>query len=432
MRTEDTVACLAGSEFGMLLPGVSGPSQASTTLTQVTDAFAAPFQVDGHELFLTLSVGIAIYPHDGAGAQDLLERAEVAARRVSSEGGNAWEFFRRGMNDEHVGRLALEGELHRALQREQFLVHYQPVVDAQSGAIVGAEALLRWQRPRHGLAMPDEFMGALEETGLSVPCGSLGDRRRVRQAQAWNTAFRASPPGIAVNLSPRQFYDESLLDVVSAALAQSGLPAELLSLEITETTALRDPVEAARILTAVRALGVESPWTTSGPDYSSLSHLVRLPVTIVKIDRSFVRDLLSVPRARGGRHVGDRPRPPSGSHGRGRGRRDRRAARLPARGSLRRPSGVRVQQARTRGRVHGPARRRPHRRAAGLTLTGGGMSWKSSRSSVSLLSRQSRSASVWASASEATRLMPGGVHPNGGARQPPRPRTPARGSHAHG
>ena len=147
VRTEDTVACLAGSEFGMLLPGVGGPSQASTTLTQVTDAFAAPFQVDGHELFLTLSIGIAIYPNDGAGAQDLLERAEVAARRVSSEGGNAWEFFRRGMNDEHVGRLALEGELHRALQREQFVVHFQPVVDARSGAIVGAEALLRWQRP---------------------------------------------------------------------------------------------------------------------------------------------------------------------------------------------------------------------------------------------------------------------------------------------
>jgi diguanylate cyclase (GGDEF)-like protein/PAS domain S-box-containing protein len=294
IRTEDTVACLAGSEFGILLAGVGGPAHASGTVEAVTRAFSYPFQVDAHELFLTLSIGIALYPADGDEASQVLEHAEVAARRVSSEGGNTWQFFRRGMNDEHAGRLALEGELHRALERDQFLLYYQPVVDAASGRIMAAEALLRWRRADGTLALPAEFLDVLEETGLSVPVGAWVLRHACAQAKSWSGAF-PQPVRVAVNLSTRQLYDEALLDRLGETFRESGLQPERLAIEITETTAMRDPEEAARIVTALRGLGVHVALDDFGTGYSSLSHLIRLPVVTVKIDRSFVRDLLTVP-----------------------------------------------------------------------------------------------------------------------------------------
>ena len=294
IRTEDTVACLAGSEFGILLAGVGGPAHASATVDAVTRAFSHPFQVDAHELFLTLSIGIALYPADGDEASEVLEHAEVAARRVSSEGGNTWQFFRRGMNDEHAGRLALEGELHRALERDQFLVYYQPVVDAADGRVIAAEALLRWRRADGTVALPAEFLDVLRGDRALGARGAWVLRQVCAQAKAWSDAF-AGRVCLAVNLSTRQLYDEALLDRVDEVLQESGLEPDLLALEITETTAMRDPEEAARIATALKDLGVRVALDDFGTGYSSLSHLIRLPVFAVKIDRSFVRDLLSVP-----------------------------------------------------------------------------------------------------------------------------------------
>jgi diguanylate cyclase (GGDEF)-like protein/PAS domain S-box-containing protein len=294
MRSEDTVASLAGSEFGLLLPGVGGPVQASASIEKTMEAFARPFQVDGHELFLNLSLGVAVYPADGADPQDLIENAEVAARRASSEGGNGWQFFHASMNDERAGRLSLEGQLHRALEREQFLLHYQPIVAAGSGEIVGLEALLRWERPGNGLGQPLDFIIVAEETGLMVPIGAWVLRTACAQAQAWSRSL-GRPLRIAVHLSARQLYEASLVETVATALKESGLPARQLELEITETAAMRDPRQASRILGALRNKRVRIALDDFGTGYSSLSHLVRLPIATVKIDRSFVRDLLSVP-----------------------------------------------------------------------------------------------------------------------------------------
>jgi len=294
MRTEDTVACLAGSEFGLLLAGVGGPVTASASIEKTVRAFAHPFQVDGHELFLDLSLGVAVYPADGVDPQDLIDNAEVAARRASSRGGNGWQFFHASMNDERAGRLALEGELHRALEREQFLLHYQPIVEAGSGEIIGLEALLRWDRPGNGLVQPLDFIAVAEEIGLMVPIGAWVLRSACAQAREWSRSF-GRPLRISVNLSARQLYEASLATTVRAALKESGLPARQLELEITETAAMRDPQQAGRILSALQKRRVRIALDDFGTGYSSLSHLVRLPIATVKIDRSFVRDLLSVP-----------------------------------------------------------------------------------------------------------------------------------------
>ncbi|MCX6373286.1 MAG: EAL domain-containing protein, partial [Actinobacteria bacterium] len=294
MRTEDTVACLADSEFGLLLAGVGGPAQASASIAKTVEAFAHPFHVDGHELFLNLSLGVAVFPADGADPQDLIENAEVAARRASSEGGNGWQFFHASMNDERAGRLALEGELHRALEREQFVLHYQPIVAASSGDIIGLEALLRWNRPGNGLVQALDFIGVADEIGLMIPIGAWVLRTACAQARAWSQSL-GWPLRMAVNLSARQLYETSLAATVATALKDSGLPARQLELEITETAAMRDPQQAGRILNALRKKRVRIALDDFGTGYSSLSHLVRLPIATVKIDRSFVRDLLKVP-----------------------------------------------------------------------------------------------------------------------------------------
>jgi diguanylate cyclase (GGDEF)-like protein/PAS domain S-box-containing protein len=294
MRTEDTVACFAGSEFGFVLPGIGGPTEATVTIEKVMRLFARPFHVDAHEIFLTLSLGVAVFPADGADPQELIENAEAAARRVSSEGGNSWQFFHNSMNEERAGRVALEAELHRAVEHEQFALHYQPVVDASSGKIVGVEALLRWEHPERGLVPPLDFIPLAEDTGLILPIGNWVLRTACVQAKAWSRSL-GRPVRMAVNLSARQLYDRALEDTVTSVLKESGLPAAQLELEITETAAMRNPREAARILRALKARGVRIALDDFGTGYSSLSHLVGLPIATVKIDRSFVRDLLAAP-----------------------------------------------------------------------------------------------------------------------------------------
>jgi diguanylate cyclase (GGDEF)-like protein/PAS domain S-box-containing protein len=294
MRTEDTVACFAGSEFGLVLPGIGGPTEATVTMERLMQLFARPFRVDAQEIFLTVSLGVAVFPADGADPQELIENAEAAARRASSEGGNGWQFFHNSMNEERAGRVELEAELHRALEHGQFVLHYQPIVDTPGGKIVGVEALLRWQHPERGLVPPLDFIPLAEDTGLILPIGTWVLRTACAQAKAWTRSL-GRPVRMAVNLSARQLYDRGLADIVAGVLKESRLPAEQLELEITETAAMRDPREAARILRALKARGVRIALDDFGTGYSSLSHLVGLPIATVKIDRSFVRDLLAAP-----------------------------------------------------------------------------------------------------------------------------------------
>jgi len=294
IRTEDTVARFAGSGFGLLLPGIGGPAEATVTIEKVMQVFARPFQVGAHEISLTLSLGVAIYPADGADPDELIDNAEAAALRAAGEGGNAWQFFHSSMNEERASRLTLETELQRALEGEQFILHYQPVVDARSGKIVSLEALVRWEHPARGLVPPLDFIQLAEDTGLILPIGDWVLRAACDQAKAWSRSLKR-PVRMAVNLSARQLYEGGLTDAVAAVLKASGLPAAQLELEITETAAMRDPKEAARTLRALKARGVRIALDDFGTGYSSLSHLMGLPIATVKVDRSFVRGLLAAP-----------------------------------------------------------------------------------------------------------------------------------------
>jgi diguanylate cyclase (GGDEF)-like protein/PAS domain S-box-containing protein len=293
-RAEDTLAYLGGGGFAALLPGAAGPAEASAAVAKLLAAVGEPLVIDPHELFLTLSMGVAIYPSDGITAGELLGNADVAMRRAGDDGGDRWQFFHSSMNAERADRLALDAELHRALDERQFFLEYQPLVDAATGEIVALEALLRWQHPERGVVPPLEFVPLAEESGILLPIGEWVLEEACRQGRAWHRRF-GKPLRMGVNISARQLHDESLVDKVRATLRSTGFDPRALELEITETAAMRDARQTARVLGALRSMGVRVALDDFGTGYSSLSHLVRLPISTVKIDRSFVRDLLAVP-----------------------------------------------------------------------------------------------------------------------------------------
>jgi diguanylate cyclase (GGDEF)-like protein len=293
-RAEDTLAYLGGGSLAALLPGAAGPAETAAAVGAILAAVSEPFLVTEHELFLSLSVGIAIYPSDGATAAELLGNADAAMRRASDEGGDRWEFFHSGMNAERRDRLALDAELHRALDAGQFFLEYQPVVSTTTEEIVAVEALVRWRHPERGIVPPLDFIPVAEESGVLIPMGAWILSEACRQGRAWQRRFGA-PLRMSVNISARQLHEETLVDTVRRTLRATGFDARSLELEITETAAMRDARHTAQILGALRAMGVRVALDDFGTGYSSLSHLVRLPVSTVKIDRSFVRDLLTVP-----------------------------------------------------------------------------------------------------------------------------------------
>jgi EAL domain-containing protein (putative c-di-GMP-specific phosphodiesterase class I) len=238
---------------------------------------------------------VAVYPSDGADGEELLRNAEVAAGRALTSGAHRWQFFHSSMNTEHDRRLELEADLHRALEREQLVLHYQPQVDAGTGDIVALEALLRWQHPERGLVPPMDFIPLAEESGLMVPIGTWVLREACANVAAWNRRC-CSDTRVSVNLSLRQLHSHDLPEVVAEALRASALHPSLLELEITESLAMSDPDVTARVLRAFGETGVRVALDDFGTGYSSLSHVVQLPVDTVKIDRSFVRDLTNVPQ----------------------------------------------------------------------------------------------------------------------------------------
>ncbi len=292
VREEDTVARIGSHQFAMLLPGVRGPAEMAAVVENLHNSLSEPLVCGEHSLFVASSIGVAVYPADGA---DLLQYAQVAARRAVATGGHAWQFFHSSMNVERDERLALEADLHRALERDQFVLHYQPQVESRTGDLVGVEALLRWRHPKRGLVAPLDFIPLAEETGLMVPIGAWVLREACAQAAAWNRQYRRDT-FVGVNLSLRQMRSPDVVDVVAKALRDSGLRPSLLELEITETLAMSDPEITARVLAAFGELGARVALDDFGTGYSSLSHVLQLPVDTVKIDRSFVSDVTSVPR----------------------------------------------------------------------------------------------------------------------------------------
>ncbi len=291
VREEDTVARLGGDEFTVVLEQIGKPGDAAVVAAKIVEALAPPVHLDGHEAFVTPSIGITIYPNDSGNAENLLKNADTAMYHAKEEGGNGYRFFSPEMNALAAGRLQMESGLRRALEREEFVVWYQPKLDLDSDRVVGAEALLRWQHPERGIVPPGEFIPILEETGLIEQVGLWVMKEVCRQMLAWREA--ALPPlNVAVNLSGRQLQRNNLAATIAGILAETGLPPEHLELEVTESMLMQDREYAADMLTKIRAAGVAHISVDDfGTGYSSLSYLKRFPIDALKLDKSFVDGL---------------------------------------------------------------------------------------------------------------------------------------------
>jgi diguanylate cyclase (GGDEF)-like protein len=293
LRDSDTVGRLGGDEFVVLLEGLPQLADVAAVAQKILDAAARPFMLAAREYHIGASIGISAFPEDGKDLQTLMKNADAAMYRAKEQGRNNFQFYSAQMNVYSFDRLALESSLRHALERNEFLLHYQPKVDVRSGNITGTEALVRWQHPDMGMVAPAQFIPVAEETGLIVPIGEWVLRTACAQNREWQ---RQGFPHlrVAVNLSPRQFRQENLVREVSRILHETGLDAGSLELEITESMVVQDPGQAAKILTELRAMGISLSIDDFGTGYLSLAYFKRFPINSVKIDRSFIQDLPGV------------------------------------------------------------------------------------------------------------------------------------------
>jgi diguanylate cyclase (GGDEF)-like protein len=287
------VARLGGDEFAVIVPGADA-DVAFLRARQIMDTMSAPFNLDGHEVYVTPSIGVSCYPRPSDGADVLTRNAEAAMYRAKERGRNNLQAFAPEMAGPATERIRLEAALRHALTREEFVLFYQPQVELASGRVVGLEALLRWHHPLLGLVTPSRFIWLAEETGLIVPIGEWVLSTACAQAKAWDEAG-LGPHRMVVNLSARQFRQEHLAQSVAQALAASGLAPERLALEITEGALMENTRRNDSLVAELKALGVGISIDDFGVGYSSLAYLKRFPVDILKLDRSFVRDIATDP-----------------------------------------------------------------------------------------------------------------------------------------
>jgi diguanylate cyclase (GGDEF)-like protein/PAS domain S-box-containing protein len=290
VRDGDTVARFGGDEFVILLDDVGSEKDIGAVAHKVLEALAPPFAIDGQSLYVTASIGVSLYPNDGEDSGTLLKNADIAMYRAKDLGKNNYQFYSADMSARAFERLTLESSLRHAIERHEFRLHYQPQIDTASGAIIGVEALLRWQHPDFGLVAPAEFIPLLEETGLIVPVGEWVFHTACEQLRAWRAAGWPTLR-LAVNLSPRQFQASGLARMVERGLATAGCDPGLIELEITENVILRHTAATLETLEALHALGVRLAIDDFGIGYSSLSYLRRYAIDTLKIDRSFVHDV---------------------------------------------------------------------------------------------------------------------------------------------
>ncbi|MEC5162015.1 diguanylate cyclase (GGDEF)-like protein/PAS domain S-box-containing protein [Janthinobacterium sp. CG_S6] len=294
LRDSDTVARLGGDEFMLVLLDTPQTRLSPALLNSVLDAVAAPVRLGQHDVTVTCSVGVSLYPQDGADAELLLKHADIAMYRAKDAGRNQVQFYAPAMQARIAERTLIETQLRGALARQEFSLHYQPRLDLRSGRVVGMEALLRWQHPQLGMVAPARFIGVAEETGLIVSIGLWVLQSACAQNRAWQDAGLPRLR-VAVNLSARQFRDPGLADDVVRALAASGLAARFLELELTESLMMDNIDEAVATLARLKALGVALSIDDFGTGYSSLAYLKLFPLDYLKIDQSFVRDMLGDP-----------------------------------------------------------------------------------------------------------------------------------------
>ena len=290
VRLGDTVARQGGDEFVIVVPGIQQPEDAAQVARQLIEAMASPFVVRDFELHVSPSIGISIYPLDGDSAQILMKNADTAMYQAKQAGGNVYRFYASSMNANAYERLVMENSLRGALEREEFVLHYQPQVEIATGRIIGMEALVRWQDPVQGLVPPDQFIPLAEETGLIVPIGEWVLREACKQGKRWRDAG-ASDLRIAVNISARQFWRGNLLETVETVLQAVGAETNMLELELTESVLMRQEIETVELLNKFSQRGITVAIDDFGTGYSSLSYLKRFPINKLKIDRTFVRDL---------------------------------------------------------------------------------------------------------------------------------------------
>jgi len=292
IRADDTVARMGGDEFTVLLTDIKEAGSSSIVAQKLLDTISRPMMIEGHELYVTTSIGIARSPEDGVDAETLLKRADSAMYRAKEAGRNNFQFATLTTIESTSERLLIERSLHHAFEREEFVVHYQPMTNLLTGNVVGAEALIRWNHPERGLMAPDDFIPIAEDCGLILPIGEWVLRTAVKQMKEWHTDH--GPLRVAVNLSARQFQQRDLTSMIERILTESNYPPELLDVEITESTAMQNADVSLAVMKRLRQMGVRISIDDFGTGYSSLSYLKRFPIDTVKIDQNFVRDLSDV------------------------------------------------------------------------------------------------------------------------------------------
>lgn len=286
----DTVARANGDAFVVVLSDATDEHATAAAVQRLMDSVARPLTVKGHEYFLTCSAGVAVYPADGADAEILMRHADIAMHRAKELGRNTFQFYTQALNARAMERLRLEADLRHAVQRNQLVLHYQPQVDLHSGRMVGMEALVRWQHPQLGMVSPGRFIGVAEETGLISQIGEWVLRTACQQNKRWHDAGYG-PLRVAVNVSANQFHQRDLMQTVVGVLEEARLAGSCLDIELTEGVVMTDVEHAVRILHQLKNLGVRLSIDDFGTGYSSLAYLRRLPVDVLKIDRSFVHNL---------------------------------------------------------------------------------------------------------------------------------------------
>ena len=290
LRESDTVARLGGDEFVVMIENFTAPKDAIAVAQKALASLAKPFFVDGQEFLMSASIGISTFPDDGKDAETLLKNADIAMYRAKDQGRNNYQFYSAQMNKHTFERLAMESSLRRAVERNEFQLHYQPKLDLRTGAIAGVEALVRWQHPDWGMVSPAQFIPLAEETGLIVQIGEWVLRAACEQNKRWRD--QGIPPlRVAVNLSARQFAQKTLLSDIARTIAQSGLTPDCLELEITESLVMTNPEHATETLHKLKTMGISLSIDDFGTGYSSLAYLKRFPIDCIKIDRSFIKDI---------------------------------------------------------------------------------------------------------------------------------------------
>ena len=294
VRHSDTISRQGGDEFVLLLPYIEHADDAALSAQKILAALAPPHRIDRHDLHISVSIGISIYPDDGQDAETLIKSADTAMYHAKENGRNNYKFFEQSMNARAVQRQSIEAGLRRALERQEFVLHYQPKINLHSGTIAGVEALIRWRHPQRGLLPPAQFVPIAEDCGLILPIGRWVLSEACRQARAWQDAG-LPPITIAVNTSALEFHDKDFLENIRATLEATRLEPRFLELELTESVLMRDAESTDSMLHALADFGVKLAVDDFGTGYSSLSYLRQFPIDTLKIDQSFINQMTSNP-----------------------------------------------------------------------------------------------------------------------------------------